>query len=55
MAGNVEKEEIIYYQLVLMEDRLNKREEALNKVQEAAEKLLLKAEALLNSIDTNKN
>lgn len=55
MAGNVEKEEIIYYQLVMMEDRLNKREEVLNKTQEAVEKLLLKAEALLNTIEQKTN
>lgn len=51
MAGqNAELEEIIYYRLLEMEKRLEKKEEAIEKTYDSLQTLLLKAEAILNTI-----
>lgn len=51
MAGqNAELEEIIYYRLLEMEKRLEKKEEAIEKTYDKLQTVLLKSEAILHSI-----
>lgn len=45
-----ELEEIIYYRLVEMEQRLEKKQEAIEKSQEVLDKTLVKAEAILSTL-----
>ncbi|WP_164968167.1 hypothetical protein [Arcobacter sp. CECT 8986] len=51
MAGqNAELEEIIYYRLLEMEQRLERKAEAIEKTYDSLQTMLLKAEAILNTI-----
>lgn len=49
-SQNAELEEIIYYRLLEMEQRLEKKAEVIEKTYDSLQALLLKAEAILNTI-----
>lgn len=51
VSNNTEIEEIIYYRLLEMEQRLEKKQEAIDRTFDTLQTLLLKAEAILNTLD----
>lgn len=54
-SQNAELEEIIYYRLLEMEQRLEKKAEVIEKTYDSLQSMLLKAEAILNTIQQINN